>query len=126
MKRTKYTLEFLFRASPAILYEFLTSPTCLVRWFADEVDVNREVYEFKWNGYPEYAELIEDIEEEVVKFHWLDSDEEGEFLEFRITESPVTSETILEVTGFCDEDEIDDQKILWNTQVKRLVKECGG
>ncbi|MFZ1786900.1 MAG: START-like domain-containing protein, partial [Saprospiraceae bacterium] len=40
MRREKIDLEFIFKASPAIVYQFLTQPACLVRWFCDAVDIN--------------------------------------------------------------------------------------
>ena len=59
-----------------------------------------------------------------VRFHWEDSEKE-EYLEFRFGRSPVTGETILEITDFCDEDEVDDQKQLWESQIKVLRQETG-
>jgi uncharacterized protein YndB with AHSA1/START domain len=125
MDRAKFTQEFLFRASPAIVYKFLTTPSCLTRWFCDEVDINNEVYSFVWSGAAEDAEVIQDIEDELLSFRWDDAEDE-EFLEFRISKSPVTGETILEITDFADEDEVDDQKALWETQMQRLREEMGG
>ena len=126
MKRVSLDLEFLFRASPAILYQFLTTPSCLIRWFCDKVDIQGEVYTFEWSGSEEVAEMIDDIEEERVRFRWEDADDENEYLEFRMSRSPVTGETILEITDFCDEDEIEDQKALWESQIKILRQETGG
>ncbi|MCF8245407.1 MAG: hypothetical protein K9J37_06370 [Saprospiraceae bacterium] len=80
---------------------------------------------FSWGGYPEIARLTEDVEDEVVRFDWVDEDREGEYLEYRISQSPVTSETILEITDFCDEDEVREQKALWESQIKALKKETG-
>jgi uncharacterized protein YndB with AHSA1/START domain len=126
MQRVKLNLEFLFRASPAILYKFFTTPTCLIRWFCDEVDIQDDTFTFFWSGYDEVAELVESVENERLKFRWEDADDEDEFLEFRITTSPVTGETILEITDFCDEDEVEDQKQLWESQILQLQKETGG
>ena len=125
MERVKIDLEFIFRASPAILYKFLTTPSCLIRWFCDEVDINGEVFTFVWSGAEENATLIDDIEEERLRFQWEDADE-GEFLEFRMSKSPVTGETILEITDYCDDDEVDDQRQLWESQIKQLRQETGG
>ena len=125
MKRVQIELEFLFRASPTILYKFITTPSCLIRWFCDEVDIQDETYTFDWSGAEESAEMIDDIEDERVRFHWEDT-EEGEFLEFRFTRSPVTNETIMEITDYCGEDEVDDQKQLWESQIKVLRQETGG
>ncbi len=126
MERVKFTMEFIFRASPSILYKFFTTPSCLVRWFCDEVDIQGQVFTFFWSGSEEVAEVIEDVEDEKIRFRWLEADDEEEYLEFDISKSPVTGETILFVTDFCDEDEVADQKQLWESQIQELKKETGG
>jgi uncharacterized protein YndB with AHSA1/START domain len=125
MERVQIELEFIFRASPAILYKFFTAPDCLVRWFCDEVDIQGDVYTFFWSGSEEVAEVIDDIEEERIRFHWEDSEEE-EYLEFTMEKSPVTGETILTIVDYCDDDEVEDQKQLWESQIAELRKETGG
>jgi len=125
MDRIKIDLEFLFRASPAILYKFFTTPACLIRWFCDEVDITGDTFTFFWSGSEEVAELIDDIEEERLRFEWEDG-EDGEYLEIRLSRSPVTGETILEITDFCDEDDKEDQVQLWSSQMEQLRKETGG
>jgi uncharacterized protein YndB with AHSA1/START domain len=126
MGRVSFEVEFIFRASPAILYKFLTTPSCLVRWFCDGVDINGEVFTFTWAGADENAEMIDDIEEERVRFRWEDAEDENEYLEFRMYKSPVTNETVMEVTDFCDDDEVEDQKALWERQLSELRKATGG
>lgn len=126
MDRVKFTNEYIFRASPAILYQFLTTPACLIRWFCDEVDINDNVFSFFWSGSEEAAELILDIEEEMLRFKWEEADDDAEYLEFKIMKSPVTAETILEITDYCDDDELEDQKALWDSQVAKLKRETGG
>lgn len=125
MKRVKFEMEFIFRASPTILYTFVTTPSCLVRWFCDEVDITDDVYTFSWAGSEENAEMVDDIEDERVKFRWEDSDED-EFLQFKFYKSDVTNETVLEIIDFCDDDEVDDQKQLWTSQIEKMRVETGG
>jgi uncharacterized protein YndB with AHSA1/START domain len=125
MKRVSFEIEFLFRASPTILYKFLTTPACLVRWFCDAVDVTEDEFVFEWNGSQEVALVIDDIEEERLRFKWEDAPD-NEYLEFRFEISPVTNETILTIRDFCDEDEVEDQKKLWTSQVEMLRRETGG
>ena len=126
MNRAHFTLEFLFRASPTILYKFITTPSCLIRWFCDEVDIQDDRYTFMWNGAEEVAEMIDDFEDELVRFRWDDAEDEEEYLEFKLSKSPVTGETILEITDYCDEDEVEDTKQLWDSQIKVLRQETGG
>jgi hypothetical protein len=78
-----------------------------------------------WNDTEEVAELVMDHEDELVQFKWEDAPSEDEYLEFKIYKSPVTGETILEVTDFCDDDEVEDQKQYWVSQLEKLRKESG-
>lgn len=125
MARVSFNIEFIFKASPAILYKFLTTPTCLVRWFCDEVDINTDSYTFSWNGSDETADMVDDIEEERIKFKWEDADPK-EYLEFKMYKAQITNETVLEITDFCDDDEVEEQKELWTSQMAALRLECGG
>ncbi len=124
-KRVLFTVDFLLKASPTIVYHFITTPSALVRWFCDAVDITGEYYTFSWKGNTEVAELIDDIEDERLRFHWLDSEDEDEYFEFRITTADITDETILEIVDFAWADEVEEQKQLWRTQVERLRKETG-
>ena len=126
MDRVKVQLEELFKSSPAMLYQFITDPACLVRWFCDEADVQGDNYEFVWNGAAETATLIDSDEDERLRFAWDDADSDAEFLEFRMYKAGVTDQTVLEVIDFCDEDEVNDTKILWESQLQRLKREIGG
>ncbi|MEN0046657.1 MAG: START-like domain-containing protein [Bacteroidota bacterium] len=125
MERTKIDLEFIFRASPAILYKFFTDPANLVRWFCDEVDISGTTYTFVWSGSEEVAELIEDEEDARLRFQWEEEDEE-EYFEYKMYKSPLTGETILEIQDFCDEDEVNDQQQFWESQIKKLKTATGG
>lgn len=126
MERVKFTQEFICRASPTIVYQFLTTPACLTRWFCDEVDIDDNQYTFVWSGAEEVAELIEDEEPNLLRFKWEDAESEIEYLEFNIQTSPVTGETIVNITDFADEDEVDDQRQLWLSQMTRMKAEMGG
>jgi len=124
-KLEQIELEYIFRASPAILYQFFTAPSCLIRWYCDEVDINESKYSFVWDGYPEEAELLENVENERLRFRWDESNEDTYF-EIRMSKSPVTSETILEITDIIEPNEVDEQKLLWESQIKKLRQETGG
>lgn len=114
------------RGSAAILYQFFTSPSDLVRWFCDGVDISRDkVYTFTWDGYDEQAKLVEDVEHEFLRFEWLDEDRKGEYLEVKFSKNQMTRETILEIVDFCDEDEEEEHRALWMTQIGQLKKASG-
>ena len=123
-KRVKYTLEFQIKCSPAILYEFLATPSDLGEWFADRVAQKDNKFHFEWKTGVEEAEMIaaEENEYVVYKWDWMDNEE---YFEFRIEKSPVTNETLLTVTDFADKGEVQDQSQLWETQIHDLKHRVG-
>lgn len=119
-----YSLEFPVRCSPAILYEFLSTPVGLSEWFADKVDQRDTTFYFSWNGSVDTAEMTEQFENNYVRYRW-DYYDADEFFEFRIEQSAVTNETILRITDFADKIDVKDQERLWNTQVSDLKHRIG-
>lgn len=125
MKRVSVNMELIVRASPAIVYRFLTTTECIVRWFCDDIDITGDRYVFSWDGEDEEAILIDDIEEERVRFQWVDESDD-EYLEFRMYKNPTTHETIIEITDFCDEGEEKTVIDLWESQIDQMRKSMGG
>lgn len=123
-KKIPYTIEFTVRSSPAILFEFLSTASGLQEWFADHVQQKEGVFSFSWNGSEEKAKIIDTLQDEFVRFHWLDS-AANEYFEFKITRSEVTGETVLLVTDFAEKTEIEDQTQLWDSQLKDLFHRIG-
>ena len=124
-KRIAIKMEYMFRASPTILFNFLTTPACLVRWFCDEADELDETFYFGWSGSAQAATIVEFVEDELLRLRWEDS-EPGEYWEYKIFRSPITEETVMEITDFCDDDEAKDIRQIWNTSMKNLKSEMGG
>lgn len=126
MDRVSFTMEFLFRASPTIIYKFLTTPDCLIRWFCDDCNVVDGRFTFEWDGEEEEATALEDIENEHLRLEWDEFEGEEEYLDFKISRSEVTGETILEITAFCDSDEVEQEQQFWATQMEALGRATGG
>lgn len=123
-KKVQYTLEYPVRCSPAILYEFLSTPAGLQEWFADKVDEREGMFSFSWNGSVEKAQVLETELDRFIRFHWLTAPTE-EYFEFRIEKSEVTNLTILVIKDFAEKKEVSDQAQLWEVQVKDLFHRLG-
>lgn len=123
-KKNLFTVEVPVRCSPSILFEFLSTPSGLQEWFADEVDQREDTFYFSWDGSTDEAELLESEENVFVKFRW-DYYSDDEYFELRIAQSDVTNETILQVSDFADKAEIKDQQQLWNRQINDLKHRIG-
>jgi len=69
--------------------------------------------------------LVDDYEDELLRFRWEDAVADNEFLEFHIETSPVTEETILRIIGWAEPSEHQHQVDFWNNQMKALKKAMG-
>ena len=48
--KTKFELEFPIHASPQLLYQYISTPSGLSEWFADNVNSRGEMFKFIWDG----------------------------------------------------------------------------
>ncbi len=124
MARQKYTFDYVIRSSPTILFPFLSTPSGLSQWFAEEVDQHQDKFVFVWEGYGENAMLLEQEDEEYIRFQ-MESGDKDEYLEFKIEKSEITDDTILVITDFGDIGEYEDLKRLWTSQIDTLLSRLG-
>ena len=120
MNKEKYTLEYSFRTSIKLLYSRISTADGLTEWFADDVNIKDDNYIFIWDGEEQAAKIVSKKENEFIKFHWLDDEEEDSYFEFRIEVDALTEDVALMVTDFAYEDEKDDNIGLWEAQVDDL------
>ena len=117
----QYTLEFPIRSSIKVLYKRLSTPSGLSEWFANDVNIKNSVYTFYWDGSEQSAKLVAKKENKFVKYKWIDSDEADDYFEFKIVVDDMTSDVSLLITDFADDEEdFEEAKLLWETQVDNL------
>ena len=68
--------------------------------------------------------MIVSRQNDMVRFRWTDCDDECYF-EFRISRDELTGEVALVITDFIEEDEIDDARDLWDSQIAELKHALG-
>lgn len=121
----KFELEYVIRTSAPILYEFLTSPSELAEWFADNVNLHEGVFTFTWDGTEQKARLLGFKADTYVRMQWLDKPE-GTYFEFRIERDELTGDVSLIVIDFADEgSDMETSKRLWDAQVNQLSHVIG-
>lgn len=125
-KKQAFTIERTFRSSPAILYDFLTTPSGLIQWFSDSADLNGDIYSFGWNGDEQNAEVLSFDEQDFIRLRWDDEEDDKAYFEYRIKKNEITGETILYVTDFAYKNEIKETISLWDSQLVDLKKCIGG
>lgn len=125
--KEKFEMEFVIHASQALLYTYISTPSGLSEWFADNVNSRGELFTFIWDGSEEQAKLLSKKSGERIKFRWLSDDEEGSsyYFEIRIQVDEITKDVSLMITDFAEEDEVEEGKMLWTNQISSLKQVLG-
>jgi uncharacterized protein YndB with AHSA1/START domain len=126
IKKQKYQVEFEFRSSPKILYSYISNPSGLSDWFADDVSINPDgIYTFHWDKSEAKARIINKKENKYVRFKWLDDTDEETYFEFDIVLDDLTEDVALIITDFAKPEEIRENERLWHSEVQNLMKLLG-
>ena len=124
MAKIRIQFEYVINCSPKVLYNRLSTASGLTEWFADNVKIRGKKYTFIWDESEQVAEMVLHKENRLVRFNWLDEDEETYF-EFKITRDELTGDVSLLITDFTDEGEEDETRGLWDAQVADLKHVLG-
>lgn len=122
--KIKFEIEFVIQASPQLLYQYLSTPSGLSEWFADNVNSRGELFSFIWDDSEEEAKLLKRKSDEFVKFTWT-ANEDDSFFEMKIIVDEITKDVSLFITDFAEEDEVAEAKMLWTNQVSDLKQVLG-
>ncbi len=125
--KQRYEIEFSVNSSPALLYQYISTPSGLSEWFADNVNSRGEFFTFIWDDSEEKARLSSKKSGEKVRFKWVDdNNQDTEFyFELRILEDEITKDVSLMVIDYAHEDEIEESKLLWENQIADLKHVIG-
>ena len=124
--RIKFEMEFPIKVSQKLLFQYISTPSGLSEWFADNVNSRGEIFIFIWDDSEESAKLIRKINNEKIQFQWLDDEDSDYYFELRIQFDEITKDVSLIVTDFADdEEEVEESKLLWTNQISDLKKVLG-
>ena len=123
--KVKYELEFPIQASPSLLYQYISTPSGLSEWYADDVNSRGELFTFIWDGSEEEAKLLSKKNGERIKFRWEVDEESPYYFEIRIQVDEITQDVSIMITDFADEDEVEEGKMLWENMISELKQVLG-
>ncbi|UAB80848.1 SRPBCC domain-containing protein [Marixanthomonas sp. SCSIO 43207] len=123
--KIKYEMEFPIQVSPSLLYQYISTPSGMSEWYADNVNSRGEYFTFIWEGSEEKAKLLGKKSGERIKFRWVDDEDTDYYFELRIQVDEITKDVSLMITDFAEEDEIDEGKMLWDNMVSDLKQILG-
>ncbi|WP_299224415.1 START-like domain-containing protein [uncultured Psychroserpens sp.] len=126
-EKVKFEMEFVIHASPQLLYQYISTPSGLSEWFADNVNSRGEFFTFIWDDSEEKAKLLSKKSGERIKFRWInDEDEDASYyFEIKIQVDEITKDVSIIVTDFTEEDELEEAKMLWENQISDLKQVLG-
>ena len=123
--RIKYEMEFPIHASPSLLYQYISTPSGMQEWYADNVNSRGEFFTFIWEGSEEDAKLINTKKNDYIRFQWMEDEDTDYFFELRIQVDEITKDVSLIVTDFAEEDEVEEGKMLWENMISELKHTLG-
>ena len=123
--KVKYELEFPIQASPSLLYQYISTPSGLSEWYADNVNSRGELFTFIWDGSEEKARLVSKKNGERVKFKWEADEDTAYFFEIRIQVDEITKDVSIMITDFAEDDEVSEGKMLWENMISDLKQVLG-
>ena len=124
--KMKFELEYTLNCSPKVLFSRLSTPEGLCEWFADDVNVDGDVFSFFWEKTCLKAKLAALKENKLVRFEWINhEEEEANYFEFRINVEELTGDVALIITDFAEPEEKNDAISLWDNQIADLKRLLG-
>jgi uncharacterized protein YndB with AHSA1/START domain len=125
--KKSYATEYDFHSSPQLLFQYLSTPSGLSEWFADNVNSRGELFVFIWDDSEEKAKLIQKKNNDRVRFQWQNEEEDFDqyYFEFKIQVDEITKDVSLIITDFAEDDEIEESKMLWDNLVSDLKQVLG-
>jgi uncharacterized protein YndB with AHSA1/START domain len=124
--RLKFELEYTLNCSQKVLFSRLSTPEGLSEWFAENVNVDGDIFTFLWDKSESRARLAALKENKLARFEWLDrDDEESNYFEFRINIQELTGDLALLITDFAEDEEKEDSIYLWDSQITDLKRALG-
>ena len=126
MKKQQFTLEFLLPdSSVSALWDMVSTPEGLAKWFADKVEYTEsDTMLFEWGVQRQKADIVNIKQQEHIRFHW-EGMANREFFEFNISKNELTGTLSFTITDFSLPQDLDDDKQLWYSNVSNLRRVLG-
>lgn len=118
----KFTLEFPLEVTPKLLFTLISTPEGLCQWFAEGVEVQDDIFRFRWEGSEQSARLVQSSNNKAVKFQWLEEPYKDLHLEMQVVHESTSTGVSLLITDYAEAAEMDFSQRLWKTQVGHLQR----
>ncbi|GAB3012296.1 START-like domain-containing protein [Spirosoma pulveris] len=129
MEKFKFITEYELRASPKMLFPYISTASGLSQWFASKVNTMPEQrFDFQWDNESHIARQVSMRQNKGVRFEFLDTDEEGtdnNYVDFRVDQSELTQSTFLRVIDYSNTTDQEELQDLWDGLMDKLKEIVG-
>ncbi|MFI5203783.1 MAG: START-like domain-containing protein [Flavobacteriales bacterium] len=124
-EKTKLELEYLIRSSNKSLFNLISTPDGLSEWYADDVVIRNGEYFIVIDDEESKAVMKQGRTGDQVRYEFQDGSRVDTYLEFIIKTDPLTRENALLVTDFCEVEEEEESKKIWDFLIGKLKQRLG-
>lgn len=120
-------LEYLLKTSVKVFENLIFTPSGLGEWFADDINIVDDIYNFHWDGSDEQARLKSKKIGTHIRWQWI-VDEENDldtFFEIKYEIDSLTNTLVLRITDYATEEDFEETKMLWESAVVDLKRVLG-
>ena len=129
MEKFKFITEYELRASPKMLFPYISTASGLSQWFASKVNTMPEQrLDFQWDNESHIAKQVSMRQNKGVRFEFLETDEDGadnNYVDFRVDQSELTQSTFLRITDYSNTTDEEELKDLWDGMMDKLKEIVG-
>lgn len=129
MEKYKFVAEYELRASPKMLFPYISTASGLSQWFATKVNTLPDhQYDFYWDNESHPARQVSLRQNKSVRFEFLDTGENGSdnnYIDFRVDVSELTQSTFLRITDYSSNNDTEELKSLWHGLLEKLKEIVG-
>lgn len=129
MEKFKFVTEYELRASPKMLFPYISTASGLSQWFATKVNTMPEQrLDFQWDNESHIARQVSMRQNKGVRFEFLETDEDGSdnnYVDFRVDQSELTQSTFLRITDYSGTTDEEELKDLWDGMMDKLKEIVG-
>ncbi len=129
MEKFKFVTEYELRASPKMLFPYISTASGLSQWFASKVNTMPEQrFDFQWDNESHVARQVSMRQNKGVRFEFLNTDDQGtdnNYVDFRVDQSELTQSTFLRITDYSSTTDEDELKDLWGGLMDKLREIVG-
>ncbi len=129
MEKFKFVTEYELRASPKMLFPYISTASGLSQWFASRVNtMPDQQLDFYWDNESHPARQTALRQNKGVRYEFLGTGTDGHdnnYVDFRVDLSELTQATYLRITDYSPNQDSEELQDLWDGLLDKLKEIVG-